>query len=200
MQKQTPPTCRICGKPLSLIDTQEQRWYCYKDDQVYFAEQNHWGRLPGSDSPVFRPRSDASSPTENLPIVLGGAALLLVIFGVGKAMLDYGACQNAGGGTESCSGLNGSGCYPGIPWSWNAYLGFHPEVLVSITIGIILAILAAVTLVINPVKKTSEPLRAKPEVQRSQPHTESSMMFCRKCGAKIPRDSKFCKECGNMLT
>lgn len=35
--------------------------------------------------------------------------------------------------------------------------------------------------------------------QKSQPRLESSMMFCRECGAKISRDSKFCKECGGKL-
>jgi len=33
----------------------------------------------------------------------------------------------------------------------------------------------------------------------SKPNVEPSMMFCRKCGSKILRDSRFCKECGAEL-
>ena len=28
---------------------------------------------------------------------------------------------------------------------------------------------------------------------------DSNMMFCRECGAKIPRSSRFCEKCGNKL-
>ena len=38
------PVCRTCGKPLILLDEEEQRWYCYKDDEVFYAREQRWGR------------------------------------------------------------------------------------------------------------------------------------------------------------
>ena len=38
------PFCRTCGKPLFLLDQEEQRWYCYKDDEVFYGKEYRWGR------------------------------------------------------------------------------------------------------------------------------------------------------------
>jgi hypothetical protein len=45
------------------------------------------------------------------------------------------------------------------------------------------------------------PLTTEPRAGQtgSQPPVESSMMFCRECGARIPRTSKYCGECGAKL-
>lgn len=32
-----PPKCRICGKPMTLLDEDQQRWYCYKDDEIFLG-------------------------------------------------------------------------------------------------------------------------------------------------------------------
>jgi hypothetical protein len=36
------PNCRVCGKPLRLLDEIEQRWYCYEDNQLYYAKDKRW--------------------------------------------------------------------------------------------------------------------------------------------------------------
>lgn len=36
------PACRVCGQSLELIDTQEERWYCYKDDQLWHEKDQTW--------------------------------------------------------------------------------------------------------------------------------------------------------------
>jgi hypothetical protein len=36
------PTCRVCGKPMKLVDEGEQRWYCLKDDQVWLGKEQRW--------------------------------------------------------------------------------------------------------------------------------------------------------------
>ena len=38
------PACRVCGEPLTLIDDQEHRWYCFKDDQVWLEKERRWFR------------------------------------------------------------------------------------------------------------------------------------------------------------
>lgn len=57
------PTCRVCGQPMHLLDEAERRWYCYKDDQMYFAKGNVWNpRWDGIKqkwdlSPAYEPES-----------------------------------------------------------------------------------------------------------------------------------------------
>jgi len=37
------PVCRKCNQPMKLLDEEAERWYCYKDEEVYFAKTNKWG-------------------------------------------------------------------------------------------------------------------------------------------------------------
>jgi ribosomal protein L40E len=48
---------------------------------------------------------------------------------------------------------------------------------------------------VAPVVISAPPLSVVPSVEAKQAETK----FCRKCGAKIPRDSVFCEECGAKL-
>jgi hypothetical protein len=36
------PDCKQCGYPMKLLDEDNQKWYCYKDDKIYYAKQNLW--------------------------------------------------------------------------------------------------------------------------------------------------------------
>ena len=55
-------TCIHCGKPMKLLDEINQKWYCFTDDELYYAQQSHWGPLPESGPPVFKTysRGDAA--------------------------------------------------------------------------------------------------------------------------------------------
>jgi hypothetical protein len=40
------PTCRVCGRPMVLLDEDAQRWYCDEDDQLWLGTEQKWvGRV-----------------------------------------------------------------------------------------------------------------------------------------------------------
>jgi hypothetical protein len=43
---------------MTLLDEEKERWYCYKDDEVFLAKEHRWiGDPPASDSKgVFNKR------------------------------------------------------------------------------------------------------------------------------------------------
>jgi len=36
------PLCRQCGKPLRLLDEKGERWYCYRDDELFYGKTQSW--------------------------------------------------------------------------------------------------------------------------------------------------------------
>lgn len=40
------PKCIVCGRPMHLLDEEEERWYCHTDDVLFFAKQNTWKPEP----------------------------------------------------------------------------------------------------------------------------------------------------------
>lgn len=42
LAREMAPNCRVCKRPLLLVDEEAQEWYCYKDDQVFWAAENRW--------------------------------------------------------------------------------------------------------------------------------------------------------------
>lgn len=36
------PSCRICHQPMKLLDEEEQKWYCYRDDQAWYGKEQRW--------------------------------------------------------------------------------------------------------------------------------------------------------------
>jgi hypothetical protein len=79
-------------------------------------------------------------------------------------------------------------------------------------VGLALAVVAVIVLGVLLLRRirsdssqpaTSTPVESRPAEDFSQPIPPISSAltkFCRKCGAKIPRDSEFCEECGTRLT
>jgi hypothetical protein len=59
------PTCRICGQPMQLlgasIDDEQQRWYCYKDDEVWLDKEQKW---MGEQIPLCRVCGQPLKPVE----------------------------------------------------------------------------------------------------------------------------------------
>jgi len=68
-------TCKVCGKEMRLLDEEQQKWYCYKDDVVYFGKESRWNGLPAKPlkieiPPLKRPISDASDFLNDAQTVL----------------------------------------------------------------------------------------------------------------------------------
>jgi hypothetical protein len=40
--KNGAPVCRVCGKVLSSLDEEGDRYYCYSDDQIYLGKEQRW--------------------------------------------------------------------------------------------------------------------------------------------------------------
>jgi hypothetical protein len=55
------PVCRTCGRQMVLLDKNEERWYCYKDDEVFLAKEQRW---IGEESP--RPHSRPALSTDRI--------------------------------------------------------------------------------------------------------------------------------------
>ena len=34
--------CRVCGDRMVLLDEEADTWYCYKDDELFYATENKW--------------------------------------------------------------------------------------------------------------------------------------------------------------
>jgi hypothetical protein len=34
---------------MTLLDEENQKWYCHKDDELYYAKEDHWGPWPKED-------------------------------------------------------------------------------------------------------------------------------------------------------
>ena len=43
---------------MQLLDEESQKWYCQKDDELYYAKENHWGALPEPNAPTFGTKGD----------------------------------------------------------------------------------------------------------------------------------------------
>jgi len=50
LSESSVPVCRVCRRPMVCLDEENQRWYCYRDDEVFFAKEQRWQEprsLPG---------------------------------------------------------------------------------------------------------------------------------------------------------
>ena len=80
--------------------------------------------------------------------------------------------------------------------------GFGGSLLI---LGVIAAIAIAVVAIIllrrgKGGKETTGTKIWEPETTAAKVSKPEGSMFCRKCGAKIPRDSDFCLECGEKTS
>lgn len=69
----------------------------------------------------------------------------------------------------------------------------------SLILGIVAIIIVAFVAIGAVVMKKRSKTETRSTPAKPVP-VASDMMFCRKCGARIPRDSTFCKECGEKTT
>ena len=48
---------------MTLLEEENQKWYCHKDDELYYAKENHWGALPDPHAPTFDSKGVATNFT-----------------------------------------------------------------------------------------------------------------------------------------
>ncbi len=53
--KGSPPRCRVCNKELTLLDGDEQRWYCPDDDELFLGKEQRWVEKVPSSKLVSQP-------------------------------------------------------------------------------------------------------------------------------------------------
>jgi hypothetical protein len=57
---ETRPPCRVCGRPMTLVDEATGKWYCYQDDEVLVTK-----------SPSYKEKSYFTGAIMNLILLLG---------------------------------------------------------------------------------------------------------------------------------
>lgn len=77
---QTRP-CKQCGTTMTVLD--EERWYCYKDDLIFFPKENLWS--DDKDAPVSHTPFQSSQTIErkiNAPKIVPIITLSLIAVNV----------------------------------------------------------------------------------------------------------------------
>jgi len=79
----------MCGKPMELLGDDGQRWYCYNDDEVFFAEEQRWLEKVEA-APTYAPQTTQSCncgrstphvhypPRHDLMVKIGAGGILLL--------------------------------------------------------------------------------------------------------------------------
>lgn len=74
--------CPKCGKPMSLLDEDEKRYYCYSDDVVYIGSENRWLGMGGQ-----QPSANAAKAPEPKTKSVGLAFLLNFLLFAGAGLM-----------------------------------------------------------------------------------------------------------------
>lgn len=56
---------------MRLLDADEQRWYCFKDNEIYYAKEQSWGRKVKETSPQIIAESKESTTAHKVLKTLG---------------------------------------------------------------------------------------------------------------------------------
>ncbi len=184
-----PIVCRKCGQPMNLLDEEEQRWYCFKDDLLYVGKDQHWSdEIRSSVTPVQIASGPPPPPVETydvwIPIIWLAGILVtgfangligILVLIAGAIYVHYNSRKFKVGGSRAIITLLFA--IVGLPlYSWDLYKLKHQQETSK------------------PTLSTEQPT-APPLGAQSTPPTK----FCRECGAKVPRESKFCEVCGTKL-
>ena len=74
------PTCRVCGQPMQLLDKDEQRWYCYKDDKVWLGKEQKWqDEIPPEAEVTRKMKQLEKAKSEDLPVCRGCGRLMQLL-------------------------------------------------------------------------------------------------------------------------
>jgi hypothetical protein len=176
---------------MKLLDEEKQRWYCYKDDEVYFAKEQRWA---GHEAVVPAVQKPPAPPVGELdvwvPIVwlvgtifLGFFSWVLGLFGlIGATIYVYYDAKKFGIGASRAA-LTFLFAIIGLPlYAYDLHKLRKAQQTGQLGTSV------------EPTTPATTPSVAQ-EASATSPPTN----FCRNCGAEITRDSTYCEECGNRL-
>jgi hypothetical protein len=176
---------------MKLLDEEKQRWYCYKDDEVYYAKEQRWGEYEAVVPVVQKPPAPPVGEFDVwIPILLLVAILFL-------GSLSFWLGVFALGGATMYMYLNSK-----------KYSIGGGRAIITLLFAIIGLPLYAYDL--HKLRKAQQTGQPRTFVEPTKPSTTPSVAqqasvtspptkFCRNCGARILSDSKFCEECGKAL-
>ena len=175
---------------MHLLDEEAQRWYCCKDDKMYFAKEQRWA-VGASDVWV--------------PILWLVGILFLGILGFIYSFL-YSPAPSLLGWFLGLLGLIGATIYV---YSSSKRFGIEGgRAIITFLFAIVGLPLYSyelhklrkaqqaglVRILVEPTAKPQQSVNGRQVADVVKP-----TKFCRECGAKIPRDSTYCEECGANL-
>lgn len=198
----------MCGQPMKLLGESADgklgdRWYCRKDDELYFPKEQHWGVYQAVVPAVPVVQKPPAPPVGEfavwVPIVwLVGMIFLGLFFSwvggllglVGATIyVHYDAKKY---GVESQAALTLLLAIIGLPLYANELHKLRKAQQTGQVPTLVAADAPSVTA--KPQPSVSGNVVAEDHGDKTKP-----TKFCRKCGAKISRDSKYCEECGTEL-
>lgn len=225
------PRCRVCGRPMTYLGESADeklgdRWYCRKDDELYFPREQHWGVIRAVAPTVQEPPvPPVTGFNVWFPILLLVGIILLGLFHwvLGVLGLVFAATYVYEGAKKF--GIGGAGYAIATFLIGIIALPMYAYELSNLRkkqqTGRVRTLVQPTVPASTPsvTQRTSwkewlnQPVGAKKAAEATEQTTPSttptvsqqasaispSTKFCRKCGAKIPRDSVFCEECGSEL-
>lgn len=195
-RKQVEVTCRVCGQPMTFLGEGADgklgdRWYCYKDNEVYLAKEQRWG---GQEPAVPVVQKPPAPPVGEFHVWVP------ILWLVGMIFLGFFSW------VLGLLGLIGATIY--VHYDAKKY-GVESQAVLTLLLAIIGLPLHANELhKLRKAQQTAQvqtlvepPAKPQPSINdRQVAEVAKPTKFCRECGAKIPRDSMFCEECGATLT
>lgn len=191
---------------MQLLDEESQKWYCQKDDELYYAKENHWGALPEPNAPTFGTKGD----------VLGGYISGGVIGAAIAIQQKKKAEKNAPMRETLLNKLISDTQYEEAFKQWWTQTfpkkRYDRETFVNWTKKYVNEDL--ITLENDEVKfsgagkavgklyrtrQKEQPKVTKAE-QVDSKKAGSGKLFCIECGKELPSGSKFCNGCGTKQT
>ena len=196
---------------MKLLDEEQQRWYCYKDDQPYLAKEDRWGPTPSTDRELplcTRCRKGVLTPAQELgltPLPQNAKWACKIC----KTILDSDLAPIVAYKVVAKTNWNAmaSGLFTSVGlvilvWTWFGPPSFWVNILCALPW---LIALQAKNRHLETTPIENAPEQAAGKLESGAPTTKEPALsdretkFCRKCGAKMPRDSMFCEECGKKL-
>jgi len=185
-------TCIHCGKPMKLLDEVNQKWYCFTDDELYYAKQNHWGPLPESDSPVFKRYSRGDVVHNAITGLFTGG----FVGAVGGALKATQYNEDATVRADLLKKLISDAQYEDAFKEWWVRTfpkkTYEREAFVYLTKEYVDS--GIITLKKNEVKFSGAAKLVGKLYQMKK--TVSDKSFCIECGNELTPKSKFCHNCG----